>query len=327
MSGVETREVAADEDAIRLDHWFKQHFPDLGYGRLQKLLRTGQVRVDGRRAKAGLRLTVGQSVRIPPISDQPAPRKKREPLSEEDTRFVRSLVIHRDDDVLVIDKPAGLAVQGGTATFRHIDGMLDALTYDAPERPRLVHRLDKDTSGVMVLARNRKAAAHLGRSFNGKSARKIYWAATAGVPSLNRGRIDLPLHKMPARGGERMVVDEDEGKRAVTLYAVLERSGNRIAWVAFWPQTGRTHQIRVHAAAMRTPILCDGKYGGADAFLQSDAVPRQLHLHAREISLPHPNGKGRLAVSAALPPHMRETWSHMGFAMDQDEDPFEEVDR
>lgn len=321
------RTVAEAEDAIRLDNWFKQYYPDLGYGLLQKLLRTGQVRVDGRRAKASLRLEAGQAVRIPPISDQPAPKVQPRQLSEADSRFVQSLVIHKDDDVLVIDKPAGLPVQGGTGVTRHIDGLLDALTYDALERPRLVHRLDRDTSGVMVLARSRKAAAHLGRSFKGKSARKIYWAATVGVPELNQGRIDSPLQKQPMRGGERMVVDEGGGKRAVTLYSLLERSGNRLAWLAFWPQTGRTHQIRAHAAAMQTPILGDGKYGGADAFVQSEAVPRQLHLHAREISLPHPSGRATLRAKADLPPHMRETWRHIGFNLDKDDDPFEEVDR
>lgn len=326
MTGVETRTVAEADDAIRLDNWFKQHYPDLGYGRLQKLLRTGQVRVDGRRAKAGLRLEAGQAVRIPPISDKPAPKVQPRQMSEADSRFVQSLVIHKDDDVLVIDKPAGLPVQGGTGVTRHIDGLLDALTYDASERPRLVHRLDRDTSGVMVLARSRKAAAHLGRSFKGKSVRKIYWAATVGVPDLNQGRIDLPLRKQPMRGGERMAVDEEGGKRAVTLYSLLERSGNRLAWLAFWPQTGRTHQIRAHAAAMETPILGDGKYGGADAFVQSEVVPRQLHLHAREISVPHPSGRGTLRAVADLPPHMRETWAHIGFNLDQDEDPFEEVD-
>lgn len=326
MSKVETLTVAPEEDAIRLDNWFKQHFPGLSYGRLQKLLRTGQVRVDGRRAKAGLRLAAGQSVRVPPIGDAPAPKIRPEALDDSDLRFVRDLVIHKDPDVLVINKPAGLAVQGGTGVSRHLDGLLDGLSFEASERPRLVHRLDRDTSGVLVLARNRKAAAHLGRSFNGKSARKIYWAATVGVPGLHQGRIDMPLSKMPARGGERMMVDEEGGKRAVTLYSLLERSGKRLAWLAFWPQTGRTHQIRVHAAAMSTPILGDGKYGGADAFVQSDVVPRQLHLHAREITLPHPSGKGVLHAVADLPFHMKQTWSHMGFSADLQDDPLEEIE-
>ena len=319
--------VTDEEDAIRLDNWFKLHFPGLSYGRLQKLLRTGQVRVDGRRAKAGLRLEVGQSVRIPPIIDLPVQKKVRLGLSEADRRFVESLVIHKDPDVLVIDKPAGVAVQGGSGITRHIDGLLDGLMFESTVRPRLVHRLDRDTSGVMVLARHRKAAAHMGRSFNGKAARKIYWAATVGVPDLHRGRIDLPLNKLPVAGGERMVVDPENGKRAVTLYSLLERSGNRLAWLAFWPQTGRTHQIRVHAAEIQTPVLGDGKYGGADAFVQSEEVPRRLHLHAREISLPHPSGKGTLHAVADLPLHMKKTWAYMGFSLDQREDPFEEAER
>lgn len=326
MSGVETRTVAAREDAIRLDNWFKQHFPTLGYGRLQKLLRTGQVRVDGKRAKPGLRLVPGQLVRIPPISDSLAAPTTRKGSGGKDASFIQGLLLHQDDDVLVINKPAGLAVQGGTGITRHIDGMLDALRFDAEERPRLVHRLDKDTSGVLVLARNRKAAAHLGRSFNGKSARKIYWALTAGVPRLAQGRIDLPLNKVLGPNGERMAVDAEDGKRAVTLYSIIERSGNKLAWVAFWPQTGRTHQIRIHAMEMKTPVLGDGKYGGAEAFLQSDEVAPQLHLHARQISLPHPSGRGTLLVAAGLPPHMQKTWSLMGFAADTDGDPFEEVD-
>jgi 23S rRNA pseudouridine955/2504/2580 synthase len=298
----------------------------LGYGRLQKLLRTGQVRVDGRRAKPGLRLAAGQAVRVPPLDDVTAQKRERPPVSAADADFVRALVIHKDDDVLAINKPAGLAVQGGSGTVRHLDGMLDALTFEAAERPRLVHRLDRDTSGVMLLARNRAAAAHLGRSFRARSTRKIYWAVTVGVPRLPRGRIDIAIAKTQGPGGERMSAGGEDGKRAVTYYRIIERSGNRLAWVAFWPQTGRTHQIRVHAMEIKTPILGDGKYGGNDAFVQSDEVPRQLHLHARELSLPHPSGRGALSVRADLPPHMRETWSLMGFAPDTDEDPFEEIE-
>lgn len=324
MSDVENREVTGDEDAMRLDRWFKRHYPALGHGRLQKLLRTGQVRVDGRRAKPGLRLEAGQSVRIPPL--RLAPKAVRDPpkLGPADIEFARGLVIHRDRDVLAINKPAGLAVQGGTGTVRHLDAMLDALTFDAAERPRLVHRLDRDTSGAMLLARNRQAAVKLGRMFKGKEVRKIYWALTAGVPAVQRGRIDLVLGKGP--GGARVMVDAKDGKRAVTLYSLIERSGDRLAWVAFWPRTGRTHQIRVHAAAIGTPILGDGKYGGAAAFLPSDALARQLHLHAREITVPHPSGRGMLRVTAELPPHMRDAWRHFEFSSDTAVDPFEEID-
>ena len=322
MSDVETREVIADEDAIRLDHWFKRHYPALGYGRLQKLLRTGQVRVDGGRVKPGLRLKAGQSVRVPPLRTQPRVKRDAPKPGPADVEFAQSLVIHRDRDVLAINKPAGLAVQGGTGTFRHLDAMLDALTFDAAERPRLVHRLDRDTSGVMLLARNRLAAVELGRSFRGKDVRKTYWALTAGVPGLRRGRIDLAIGK----AGGRVAVDAPDAKRAVTLYSVIENSGNRLAWVAFWPQTGRTHQLRVHAAAIGTPILGDGKYGGSEAFLPTDALARQVHLHAREITLPHPSGQGMLRVTAELPPHMLDAWRHFDFSPDIDEDPFAEVD-
>lgn len=324
MSGVENREVIADEDAMRLDHWFKRHYPALGYGRLQKLLRTGQVRVDGGRAKPGLRLEAGQSVRVPPLRMVQKVKRGPPKLSAADIEFAQGLVIHRDPDVLAINKPAGLAVQGGTGTIRHLDAMLDALTFDAAERPRLVHRLDRDTSGAMLLARNRQAAVALGRLFRGKDVRKIYWALTAGVPDIARGRIDMKIGK--GAGGARVRVDDKDGKRAVTLYSVIERSGNRLAWVAFWPQTGRTHQIRVHAVAIGTPVLGDGKYGGAEAFLPSGALARQLHLHAREITLPHPSGRGMLRVTAELPPHMRDAWRHFDFSADTDADPFEEAD-
>jgi 23S rRNA pseudouridine955/2504/2580 synthase len=332
MSAVEIREVGPEDDDVRLDHWFKRHFPAIGFGRLQKLLRTGQVRVDGRRAKPGLRLATGQSVRVPPLDSAPAdgatprPPRPAKGLSDKDAEFARSLVIFRDDDVLAINKPAGLAVQGGTGTTRHIDGMLDALKYDAAERPRLVHRLDRDTSGVMLLARNRKAAAALGKSFQGRDARKIYWALVMGVPRPERGKINLAIGKMPGRMGERVSPDAEDAKRAVTLYRVLERSANSLSWVAFWPQTGRTHQIRVHAKAMGHPVLGDGKYGGSEAFLPTDEVAKQLHLHAREIHLPHPTRHGFLHVTADLPPHMRDTWTMFDFSSDFPEDPFEEIE-
>ncbi len=323
------RVVGPDDDDVRLDHWFKRHFPAIGFGRLQKMLRTGQIRVDGHRAKPGLRLAEGQSVRVPPMDGQPAvaaqPRKND--VNERDGDFVRSLVIHRDADVLAVNKPAGLAVQGGTGTTRHLDGMLGALKFDAAERPRLVHRLDKDTSGVMLLARNRKAAAALGKSFQGRGeVRKIYWALTAGVPRPGQGKVNQPIGKMAGNSGERMSPDAEDAKRALTLYSVIDRSGTKLAWVAFWPQTGRTHQIRVHAVAMETPILGDGKYGGDDAFLESEDIARQLHLHAREISVPHPSGRGMLQVRADLPPHMLKTWSLFGFDRNLTDDPFEEFD-
>jgi 23S rRNA pseudouridine955/2504/2580 synthase len=328
MSGVQSLTVTSDEADLRLDRWFKRRFPTLGHGRLEKLLRTGQVRVDGKRAKANLRLTEGQVVRVPPGADAPAPEApaKRAPprVSAADADFVRSLVIHRDADVIALNKPPGLAVQGGTGTHRHLDGMLDALRFEAPDRPRLVHRLDRDTSGVLLLGRSPKAAAKLAEAFRGKTARKLYWALVAGAPKPPQGKIDMALAKEAGAGGERMARDDEEGQRAITLYATVDNAADRAAWLVMWPLTGRTHQLRVHAAeGLGTPIVGDGKYGGTAAFL-TGSVSRKLHLHARSIVIPHPSGKGELSVVAKLPPHMQETWELFGLDPDAKLDPFPE---
>ena len=227
--------------------------------------------------------------------------------------MVRNAVLHRDEAVIVIDKPAGLAVQGGTGTERHLDLLLDALRFDAAERPRLVHRLDKDTSGVLVLARSAAAAAALAAAFRGKTVRKVYWALTVGVPKPRQGRIDLALAKLMGSGGERVVADDEDGKRAITFYRTVAHAGAKIAWLALEPLTGRTHQLRAHAASIGTPILGDGKYGAALAHPAGVPNARRLHLHARAIEFPHPGGK-RLAVTAPLPPHLRDTWAFFGFA-------------
>ena len=328
MGQVRTIEVAQEDGELRVDRWFRRHFPALGHGRLEKLLRTGQVRVDGKRARAGDRLAPGQTVRVPPLPQGPAPDEQRAPRppSERDAEAIRRTVIHMDDDVLAIDKPAGLAVQGGSGTERHLDMLLDALRFDAKDRPRLVHRLDKDTSGVLLLARNAAAATRLAAAFRHKDARKTYWAVTVGVPRPHRGKIDLPLAKLGGPRGERVAADEAEGRHAVTYYAVVEHAAAKAAWVALLPITGRTHQLRVHcAAALGTPILGDGKYGGAAAHL--DGVPggKRLHLPARSIVLPHPAG-GVLRVEAKLPPHMVETWRFFGFSAEPESDPFAGVD-
>jgi 23S rRNA pseudouridine955/2504/2580 synthase len=329
MSGVEIRKVASGEADMRLDRWFRLHFPELGHGHLQKLLRTGQVRVDGRRAKAGARLAAGAEIRIPPMGAAPppeAPRQKAGPAapSDADAAFIRSLVLYRDDHVIALDKPPGLAVQGGTGTHRHVDGMLEALRFGAPEAPRLVHRLDRDTSGVLLLARSRAAAAALGKAFRGRAAQKLYWAIVVGLPEPRSGRIDLPVAKLPGRAGEKMAVDEAAGQRAATLYSVMESAARRLAWVALSPQTGRTHQLRVHCAAMGWPILGDGKYGGQGAFIAGQGLSRKLHLHARSIALPHPVTGAPLIVRAPLPVHMKETWDFFGFDPDDSRNPFAE---
>jgi 23S rRNA pseudouridine955/2504/2580 synthase len=323
MSQVTTRTVSADEADLRLDRWFKRHFPWLGHAKLEKLLRTGQVRIDGGRAKAATRLEVGQAIRIPPLGDPPKDDDKpRSPkpakASPERIAELEAAVLHKDDAVIVLNKPAGLATQGGTGLTEHLDGLLGYLKFGAAERPRLVHRLDKDTSGVLLLARSAAAAAKLADALRKRDAHKLYWALVMGVPEHRMGKIDLPLAKLPGAGGERMVYDEDDGKNAVSLYRTIETAGRRAAWLGMAPLTGRTHQLRVHAAAMGTPIVGDGKYGGAEAFL-TGGVSRKLHLHARGIKLAHPDG-GKLQVRAPLPPHMVATWDFLGFTIDKDAD-------
>jgi len=323
--------VDAGEDGIRLDRWFRSRFPGLGHGRLEKLLRTGQVRVDGGRAKSSTRLEEGQTIRVPPLPEgadtTPDTRRRKKKAASQDGSFLRDLILHRDDDVIVLNKPAGLAVQGGSRTDKHIDAMLDALTFDAPDRPRLVHRLDKDTSGVLVLARSRDAAAKLGRALKRHDTRKVYWALTKGVPRPQRGTINLALAKAGTDGRERVHAAEKgdfDARDAITHYAVVAQAAQRLAWVAFMPVTGRTHQIRAHAVALGTPIVGDGKYGGAEAHPGGE-IPRKMHLHARELTIRHPKGD-MLRVQAPLPPHMAQSWSLLGLDPNDDDDPFAELD-
>lgn len=323
MSGVESVKVGAEDDGVRLDRWFRRHFPGLKHGALEKLLRTGQIRVDGKRAKASTRLWEEQELRLPPqVAAAPARTPPDRRVGSADSAFVRGLVIYRDEDVIALNKPAGLAVQGGTRTTRHLDAMLDALRFGAKERPRLVHRLDRDTSGVLLLARSARVAAKLGKAFQGRDVRKIYWALVAGVPDTSQGRIDLPVAKRPGPRGERMAADVEDGKRAVTLYSVVERAGNKASWLALWPLTGRTHQLRVHCAAIGHPIIGDAKYGAEPAFPAAEGLAPRLHLHARELCLPHPAGIGEIRVVADLPVHMAESWDLFGFDRDYARDPF-----
>src|SRR5579864_4807771 len=289
MSGVQTIAVADDDGEIRLDRWFRRHFPGLGHGRLEKLLRTGQIRVDGRRAQASDRITPGQLVRVPPLGDlDRAPPPAGAAPRPSDIAMVQKAVLHIDDDVLVIDKPPGLAVQGGTNTDIHLDALLDGLRFGAPDRPRLVHRLDRDTSGVLVLARNAKAAAALSSAFRNKATRKFYWAAVAGLLKPRQGRINQALAKLPGPAGERMSPDEEGGKHAVTHYRTVSHAGDKVSWLTLQPMTGRTHQLRVHCKVLGTPIIGDRKYGGAVAHPSGVPNSNRLHLHARALSIPHP---------------------------------------
>jgi 23S rRNA pseudouridine955/2504/2580 synthase len=307
--------VGADDDGIRLDRWFKRHMADVSFNIVSRWARTGQLRVDGARATPGDRIAAGQQIRVPPAEPAtaaPGPRERPRPvLTPDQIAFARELVIHRDPQAIVINKPPGLATQGGTKTHEHVDGLLDALQEDLPSRPRLVHRLDKDTSGALLLARTQRAAAFFSKSFSGRSARKVYWALVMGVPSIEDGTVDLPLAKQPGSGGEKMHVDEKEGSPARTRYRVVERAGNQCCWVELQPFTGRTHQLRVHMAAIGHPIVGDGKYGGKDAFL-SGGISRKMHLHARRIRIDHPDG-GQIDVTAEPPAHIAESFAHLGF--------------
>ena len=313
---VELIEVRADETDLRLDRWFRQRYPALPFSRLARLLRTGQVRLDGRRAQPGERVRAGQQVRVPPLVAEQRPKLATEGRSAArapDARAaaaLRAAVLHRDDYVIALNKPAGLAVQGGTGTHRHLDAMLDALRFDAAERPRLVHRLDKDTSGVLLLARNALAARALTEVFRRGQARKTYWALVAGVPRPHRGRIDLALGKRPGAGREKVTPDHADGRAAATAYAVIDAAAGRAAWVALRPLTGRTHQLRVHMAAIGAPILGDGKYGGAAAFIAG--LGKRLHLHAWAIAFPRPDGR-EMRVEAPPPAEMIEDLARLGF--------------
>ena len=322
MSGVETVTVQAEDADQRLDRWLRRRFPGLTQGRIEKLLRKGEIRLDGKRADGKTRVFAGQTIRLPPNIEKAIVVHKDgpAPVSEADARFARSLVIHEDADVIALNKPPGLAVQGGTGQGRHLDGMLGAFIGKDGERPRLVHRLDLDTSGVLVLGRNVRATAFLAEAFRGRSVRKTYWALVAGVPRPAKGRIDMALAKSGGPGGERVARDDEEGKRAVTLYVTVDSALERCAWLAMRPVTGRTHQLRVHAAAaLGTPIVGDFKYGGDRATLATDAIKPQLHLHARALDVPHPAG-GRLKLVAPLPPHMRDSWKFFGFDLETDTD-------
>jgi 23S rRNA pseudouridine955/2504/2580 synthase len=308
--------VGYDDDGIRLDRWFKRHLPDTSFTTVAKWARTGQLRVDGSRATPGDRISAGQVLRVPPAelalaeSSKPTMRP-RHILSEDEESFAREMVIHKDRDALVLNKPPGLATQGGTKTTQHVDGLLDALQFEAEGRPKLVHRLDKDTSGALLVARNARAAAFFAKAFSGRTAKKIYWALVVGVPSIDDGTIELPIAKQPGTGGEKMHVDEENGQAARSRYRVIERAGNSCCWVELQPFTGRTHQLRVHMAAIGHPIVGDGKYGGAAAFL-TGGISRKMHLHARRIRVDHPDG-GRIDQTAELPHHFAESMNQLGF--------------
>lgn len=313
MSGVRQQVVARDEDGMRLDRWFATHFPHITFGLLQKLIRTGQVRVDKARAKTNTRLESGQVIRVPPVDD--APEKAEQKIYSADAEFLQKLILYEDDDLYVFNKPHGLASQGGSGVKRHMDGLLKSLPNKKGEPPRLVHRLDRDTSGCLVVAKTKAAAAYFGEVFKTRSARKIYWAIVAGNPMPKQGRISCFLAKQSTQDGEQMVVvaNGDHGAvHSMSYYSTTDTAGRRFAWVTLKPVTGRTHQLRVHMAQLGTPILGDPRYFNIQNYERSEGVADGLHLHSRRISLPLRNGE-RLDVSAPLPPHIQHTFDALGF--------------
>ncbi len=380
MAEVETRTVVADEAGMRLDRWFKAHYPDLAFGHLQKLLRSGQVRVDGGRVKTSTRLDPGQAVRVPPLgvargatdnadpSDddlagegapagagrrQPSPpswgrageggagaggragrtaaphrtppqggRESARTATSQPTAYLaksanqlRDMILHEDDEVFVFNKPAGLAVQGGSGLSNHVDAMLEAFRDRKGQKPRLVHRLDRETSGVLVVARTRLAASRLAAAFRARTTRKVYWALVAGVPRPGQGRISTWLAKEGGPEGDRMKIarhGEDDASHAVSLYSVVETAGPKLAWLTMRPVTGRTHQLRAHAAHIGHPIVGDPKYFDKQDWELPGGLQNRLHLHARRIVIPHPSGSGTLDVTAPLPPHMVQAWNLLG---------------
>ncbi len=304
--------VGKDDDDIRLDRWFKRNLPEIGFGIISRWARTGQIRVDGKRAKPEDRVRTGHILRVPPGGETvPRGRRIRLELTDAEIAQAEAMLITQDKAAIVLNKPPGLATQGGTGTKNHVDRLLDAFAGDDDPRPRLVHRLDKDTSGVLLTARTPGSAAFFSKRFSARSAKKVYWALIVGVPEVADGIIEAPIAKQPGTGGEKMCVDKENGQSAKTRYRVVDRAGNRAAWVELQPFTGRTHQLRVHMAAIGHPIVGDGKYGGPDAFL-TGSISRKMHLHARRLIIEHPDGVP-LDVMAQLPEHFAGSMVQLGF--------------
>jgi len=314
-TAVQTVAVTADEAGMRVDRFFEARFPGLSFSHIQRVIRKGEVRVNGKRTQPKNRLEAGQSIRIPPLRlDQTKPRALANAADEETRDFLKSITLHEDPDVLVLNKPMGLAVQGGSGTTRHLDGMLEVLRDAHGQRPRLVHRLDKDTAGCLLVAKTRFAAAALAKTFRSRSARKVYWALVAGVPKVPQGRISTFLAKEDREDESLMRIARhgDKGaSHAVTYYAVVETSGPLLAWISLKPVTGRTHQLRAHMAHIDHPIVGDPKYFSLENWELPGGIQDKLHLLARRIAVPHPRG-GTLDITAPLPPHMLQSWNLLG---------------
>jgi 23S rRNA pseudouridine955/2504/2580 synthase len=312
--GVQTVAVSADEAGMRVDRFLEARFPGLSFSHIQRIIRKGELRVNGKRAQPKDRLQAGQAVRIPPLRLETKPIR-HDSEADKARAFLASITLYQDADVLVLNKPMGLAVQGGSGTVRHVDGMLDALRDESGQRPRLVHRLDKDTAGCLLVAKTRFAAAALAKAFRSRAARKIYWALVAGVPRPKQGRVSTFLAKEEAEGDSFMRIarhGEEGASHAVTYYAVVETAARQLAWLSLKPVTGRTHQLRAHCAHIGHPIVGDAKYFSRENWDLPGGLQNRLHLLARRIAVPHPRG-GVIDVTAPLSPHMRQSWNLLGF--------------
>ncbi len=315
MSAVEFAVVSENDNDIRLDRWFQRHYPDLKHGMLERLIKNKNIKLNKAKTTAGTHVHTGDEIRIPPME---VSKRDEAPLrlSKKDIQMMQNLVIYKDNEIIILNKPAGLAVQGGSKTTRHIDGLLDALRFDKDEKPHLVHRLDKETSGVLVLARTANVAAKLTAAFKTRDVHKVYWAIVAGKPKLLSGKIDAPLTK----GKDKVFVDFDHGENAVSVYEVIDSAGKNASWLALTPLTGRTHQLRVHLTeVLKTPILGDTKYGQRNL----TDVKKGLHLHARAIDIKNPKTGKHICVEAPLPQHMKETFHLLGFEEKEQKKPFE----
>jgi 23S rRNA pseudouridine955/2504/2580 synthase len=314
-TSVQNVTVTADENGVRVDRFFEARFPGLSFSHIQRVIRKGEVRVNGKRTEPKNRLEAGQTIRIPPLRlDAPKTRTMGNAADQQTADFLKSITLYEDADVLVINKPMGLAVQGGSGTTRHLDGMLEVLRDAHGQRPRLVHRLDKDTAGCLLVAKTRFAASALAKTFRSRSARKIYWALVAGVPKLPQGRISTFLAKEEREDESFMRIaqhGEKGASHAITYYAVVETSGRTLAWVSLKPVTGRTHQLRAHMSHIGHPIVGDPKYFSRENWELPGGMQDKLHLQAHRIAVPHPRG-GTIDVTAPLPPHMLQSWNLLG---------------
>lgn len=328
MAEVQNIEVTAGDDGARLDRWLRKNVPYMPYSLMQRLFRKRAFKIDGKRAKGDQIVNAGQIIKIPAIEvgEVKTFQKDDAYISEKDKKLIRSMVIFEDDHIIAINKPAGIAVQGGTKIKKHIDDLVIALVPRSEQKPKIVHRLDKDTSGVMILAKTDKAARELGFLFKGKGIRKYYWALVVGNPSEKSGTIRAAIRKGGGEGKERMIIDEIGGKKSTTDFYVVDHAHNKVSFMAFWPRTGRTHQIRVHSAQiLGCPILGDGKYAGQGAFIDTDLdIMEKVHLHAKRMIFPHPITNKVIDINAPLPEEMERSWKALGFNAHYKGDPFED---